>query len=160
MKRETLKKAMRDSISEILETMFFMPSEYSEEKDISGVINPPDVAVVSARLTYTGRLTGTFFVVVPVPLAEELTGNLLGVNTGVVEQEEIGATVKELLNMVAGKTFSLYDSKSVFELGVPELIEVETVLSGKSDEHRKQVVAVFDTIKNPLGFKITIDDGS
>ncbi len=151
-----LKEAMKDSISEILETMFFTPVEFSEEQDLNLLIRSREEPVVSAQLIFNGPFAGNFSVFAPVPLAKELTANLLGLEEENLGREQIEATIKELLNMVAGKTFSLYDSQSVFDLGVPDMVEATELPPVASNGQKNEITVIVETVSDILGFRLAI----
>jgi len=155
-KMETLREAMKDSISEILETMFFMPIEFPEADELTQIKGPAQAPFLSAKLAYQGPLSGTFFVLAPKPLVEELAANLLGLEKEEVGSEDVEATLKELLNMVAGKTFGLYDSQLVFHLGVPELIEPEPMMRWIGENMNEALTINARTVNNTLYFRITV----
>ncbi len=155
-KMEELKKAMKDSISEILETMFFMPLEFPEEGDIGEIRKCGQTTLLSAQLKYQGPISGSFFVVAPTPLARELTANLLGLENKDLNSEHVEATLKELLNMVTGKTFSLYDSKSTFDLGMPQMISSNEIMTSLTDDLSEEIELVAKTVDGIIGFKVTV----
>ena len=151
-----LKEAMKDSISEILETMFFMPIEFSDKTDLAQIKDSGKLPLLSARLDYQGAISGSFFVLAPKPLVEELAANLLGLEKEEVSTEHAEATLKELLNMVAGKTFSLYDSQLVFDLSVPEMIEAEAIMRSAGEESDQAVTLIARTVNDNLCFRTII----
>lgn len=157
MENKALKKATMGSISEILETMFFMPSEFSEKKDLGALKSAPDTPLISSSLSFTGPVSGTFAVVAPLPLAKELAANLLGLEPAEVDREEVEATVKELLNMVAGKSFALFDKKSVFNMGVPDLVDAESIIREKAKKEEQEIIVMVETVEGYLAFLIKTD---
>ncbi|RLB15619.1 MAG: hypothetical protein DRG63_06580, partial [Deltaproteobacteria bacterium] len=66
----------------------------------------------------------------------------------------VEATLREMINMTAGKTFSLYDSQSVFKLDIPEMIDAQMVLGDASSQPTAEIVVVVDTEEASLGFKL------
>jgi len=44
-----------------------------------------------------------------------------------IEDRHLSGMIKEVLNMVAGNTFSTYNPDHVYDLGIPERVPAETV---------------------------------
>ena len=155
-KKEKLREAMKDSISEILETMFFTPVEFSENQDLNVLIRSQEEPVLSAQLIFHGPFGGNFSVFAPESLAKELAVNLLGLEGEDLDKEQTEATLKELLNMVAGKTFSLYDRQSVFDLGVPDMIKASEFAPMAPDSQEGEITVIVKTVSDKLGFRLAI----
>ncbi len=153
---DELKEAMKDSISEILETMFFTPIEFAEDQSLDELIQSPKEPVLSARLIFRGPFGGNFSVFARGGLAKELAANLLGLESEDLGREQMEATLKELLNMVAGKTFSLYDSQSVFHLGVPYMVENGELPSVAANSSESEITVIVETVSDILGFRLAI----
>ncbi|RLB22785.1 MAG: hypothetical protein DRG76_05815 [Deltaproteobacteria bacterium] len=154
METKALKKAMMTSISEILETMFFMPLEFSENEDLTTIGDSSEEPLLAVALKFEGPISGQFMAVIPNSLAKTLSANLLGLESDQVERAHVEATLREMINMTAGKTFSLYDSQSVFKLDIPEMIDAQMVLGDASSQPTAEIVVVVDTEEASLGFKL------
>ncbi len=121
MKR-ALKQAMKSSISNVLETMFFMPVTFEEE----GIALPPEPADWAAcSIAFTGRVSGSLLVVIPAPLLSALTENFSGQAAEQIDEAFREQTLAEIANMVAGNALSSLDELSDFHLGIPGLLERE-----------------------------------
>ncbi len=113
-------QALEASISDVLETMFFCtfavenPGDQGpgpEESDASGWL--------AARIDFGGALKGSMCLRLPHGLAAVLTADFLGVEQDMVDDRQVGEMVKEILNMIAGNTFTRFDSGMTIDLGIP-----------------------------------------
>ena len=121
MYKDVLTTAMTTSISEVLETMFFMPVDVVSVADVASAADPQTEAY-EVRLDFSGPAAGVFRLHLPVELAREVASDFLGITPAAVTAEEMQETAKEMVNMLAGNTLSHYDSGAVFDLGVPEKV--------------------------------------
>ncbi len=133
MDREALAKAMKASISEVLETMFFMPVDFvtTDDTSVAWEKQSDDIRV---RLDFGGPRQGSFRLVVPAGLARQVSADFLGIDPGQASWEEMTGTAKEMINMFVGNTLSRYDPEAVFDLGVPELMPADTPDAGGKAE--------------------------
>jgi CheY-specific phosphatase CheX len=147
-----LTTAMKTSISEVLETMFFLPIDVLSGAN-GGIVQyePEDVAV---ELDFNGPASGRFQMLVPGSLAHKIASDFLGIDLVKVTRDDINGTVKEMVNMLAGNTLSLYDSELVFDLGVPAMFYADD--SG-SDEVREcdQVCLEVRTLHSRMVITVT-----
>jgi CheY-specific phosphatase CheX len=119
MKRKALIQAMKDSISEVLETMFFSVvcfPEISQAKD-QWVVEGKQMAAV--ELNFNGPFSGSFSLFMPEALALSLTAGFIGTDEEEVSGDHVEETVKEILNMIAGNTFYKLGGHADFHLGIP-----------------------------------------
>lgn len=130
MKRQ-LMKAMMTSISEVVETMFFLPAEQEKESTVleTGLLDQAEADVASAALAFTGDISGRLVMMVPGNLLSEMTENFMGESDDKLTRELKYGTLKELLNMVCGNALRKLDSGHGFDLGIPEIVDGETVPS-------------------------------
>jgi len=121
-----LMKAMITSISEVVETMFFLPAEQEKEGTVleTGLLD-----AVSAALAFTGEISGRLVMMVPGNLLSEMTENFMGESDDKLTRELKYGTLKELLNMVCGNALRKLDSGHGFDLGIPEIVDGETIPS-------------------------------
>ncbi len=129
MDRDLLMKAMKASISEVLEKMFFLPLDVSDAGTWSDFWGDPAAAKpIAVRLAFNGPFSGHFIFFIPRSLGGELTADFMGIEQEAVPPEHVDQTAKEILNMIAGTTFGALDEQAVFQLGIPETISAESVL--------------------------------
>jgi CheY-specific phosphatase CheX len=122
MEREVLKAAMKRSISEVLETMFFLPLEFPEGQDMEMLGKEGTGKLLATKLNFHGPFSGSFFFFIPEELTLSLTASFLGEEEAKVTGSDVTGMVKEIVNMIAGNTFSILDDKAVFDLNIPEIL--------------------------------------
>ena len=125
---KNLMTVMMTSISEVMETMFFLPVEFGEE---SKAINDrmkeykPDMA---CQLKFSGDVSGKITLLIPESLLGEMAENFMGTPKEELTSEHISGTLTEVLNMVCGNALGKVESKVPFELDIPAMID-ETKIS-------------------------------
>lgn len=129
---QNLKKAIMTSISEVLETMLFMAIEFDDENSLDLGKLLEGQSVTGCTLDFRGILTGVFILLIPDEQLHAMAADFMGTDPDKITDEHDSGTIKEITNMIAGNTFSLYDDKKEFMLGIPELVEkknIENVIS-------------------------------
>ncbi len=124
MKR--LKQAMMDSISEVLETMFFLPNEISDGQQPDFMAAMLESARI-CRIDFSGPISGFLFVCMPADLLKKITENFLGQAPETLLESHFIGTIQEIANMAAGNTFSKFDAQTSYELSIPEMIDKEQI---------------------------------
>lgn len=155
MQKEKLISAMKTSISEVLETMFFMPLEFTERENLTELWPAGAKDVLVTRLNFKGPFSGRFHLYIPRTTGLELAASFLGEDEGGVSENQVVDTIKEIINMIAGNTFSHYDDQALFDLDIPESITFDqagTDSPGQVDE----VFVPVDTLENCLAFQMVI----
>ena len=123
METETIISAMKASISEVLETMFFLPLEFSDiDRFEDWWSEGSEDGLLVTRLSFTGPVSGMFFFFMPKSLGLSLAASFMGENETAVSQEHVADTVKEIINMIAGNAFGIWDDQAIFDLGIPETV--------------------------------------
>ena len=123
MEKEALKKAIKRSISEVLETMFFLPLEFPEGQGEEMPGKGGNGKVLVTKLSFRGPFSGEFFFFIPEDLTLSLTASFLGEETSKVTRAHATDMAKEIVNMIAGNAFSILDDKGLYDLGIPEILE-------------------------------------
>ena len=148
--KKILMKAMMTSISEVMETMFFLPVEFGEESTMvkSGIdINKP---VQTSQLKFTGDVSGSLFIVVPKDLIGEMAENFMGESQDRLTEAHLSGTLTEMLNMVCGNALSKAKSKVPFELGIPQVIDEPNFSS-------EQRLTIIETTQSKMAVFLEID---
>jgi CheY-specific phosphatase CheX len=125
MKKEHLLLAMKNSISEVLETMFFLPIDATEVVESNTFHSAIEQDAELAEMNFSGVFSGSFLLLIPDDLALFLTASFLGSVEEKVLPEHVAETKKEIVNMVAGNTFANFDDNIVFDLGIPEIVSAD-----------------------------------
>ena len=122
MDKPKMIQAMKASISEVLEQMFFLPIDVVDDH------NEGSTKIIDARpsfaasIGFDGPSSGVFVLHIPSALAASITADFLGAVADELSEEQITGTVKEMLNMLAGNSLSAYDAQASFNLKIPELL--------------------------------------
>ncbi len=109
-------QTMKDAISEVMETMFFLPVDFESE----GEQHPPYWCRSTISMTHMHhperRCEITFYFMEP--CARTIAANFLAKTEDEVTREEIEDTLKEVANMVGGSF--LFNSKlDEYQLSIP-----------------------------------------
>jgi len=155
MKNKDMTTAMKNSISDVLETMFFLSLDFSDDIDILELWNTGKDPVIAAKLSFSGPLSGYAVFCIPKKSALSITADFMGKDEQEISDDQINDTIKEIINMIIGNTFSMYDSDVVFDLGVPELVEFHDSIKGLPDSE-KSFSVVIETMENYLAFQMNI----
>ena len=119
--KKVLMTAITKSISEVTETMFFMPVEIGPET----ILNDSGIDLnkaLACRLNFTGDLCGNIDVISPEPLVAELASNFLGESQDDLTWEQQFGTLSEMLNMVCGNALKNVTCKLPYKIGIPQMI--------------------------------------
>jgi len=106
-------------------------------------------------LNFSGPLSGYAIFCIPKKSALSITANFMGKDKEEISDDQINDTVKEIINMTIGNTFSTYDPDVVFDLGVPELVAFNDFLKELSDAEKRFSI-VIETLENYLAFQMNI----
>jgi len=157
--KEVLTSAMKNSISDVLETMFFLPVDFNDSVSLDEFWDLDKDKITAARLNFDGPLSGYSILYIPEKLAVSITADFMGKEEKGISDKQVKETVKEITNMITGNAFSLYDPEAVFNLGVPELTGLDDFQKDLSDSENKISIAV-STLENYLAFQMSfrIDD--
>ncbi len=152
----TLKTAMTDAISEVLETMFFLSQEfYDQTIEESGILDQGKI--VSSRLFYEGGgMSGCFMLIVPEELLFDMAENFMGQDREEIAQEHLNGTLTEIINMFAGNCFSHYDDQTEFQLKIPEIIDNELIISTNLQDGEEEITIITETTEGFLAVKAIV----
>jgi CheY-specific phosphatase CheX len=156
MEKPSLMASMKASISEVMETMFFLPLEFEDTGDIKEIVRSADDRTLACELRFYGPFSGFSLFLIPGKVAQRLTANFLGEDTDRVTEEHLTGTVKEILNMITGKAFSLYDNRSAFKLGIPEIIPPEKCAHVVTRDVKEALNLCVKTADGDLGLMMVI----
>lgn len=133
MDRDSMTRALKGSISEVLEKMFFLPLDFVDPAQPAGErVQEQDLLEIS--LDFSGPFRGCFIFSIPSTLARSLAADFMGSDASSVTIAQGEETAKEILNMIAGSAFSMFDRNAVFDLGLPKKITGVPVREGGGDE--------------------------
>lgn len=156
MERETLTKSMKEAISNVLETMFYLPVQFVENNFTLLEWFTHAQSLLGATLSFHGPATGRISLLIPVNILKEITANFLGLNEGEINEEQKRDTVKEILNMIGGHMLSLVDKGGLFKIGLPEAIDEDDLSDHKLGEIKGEIILI-ETEDNHLAAGIAFE---
>ncbi|MFH2091950.1 MAG: chemotaxis protein CheX [Pseudomonadota bacterium] len=124
--KKILMTAILTSISEVMETMFFLPVEFDRESLLAGC-GMDQKNHMACQLTFTGDASGRLILIAPRPLVSEMAQNFMGEPKEHLTQAHLSGTLTEMLNMVCGNALSKTRSTIPYELGIPEMIDAQQI---------------------------------
>jgi len=110
---------LKEAISRVMETMFFLPVQFAEGPRTLGQWLPCDATVLEAFIDFRAHRSGRGFLLVPAPCVREMAANFLGLPQAEVSEEQAQDTLKEAVNMMMGQMLSLLDRGGGYALGIP-----------------------------------------
>lgn len=154
--KTALKKAMMVSISEVLETMFFMSLEFDKQATLEscGIID--EGRSVVCHLGFKGVFSGYFLLFIPDNILREMTESFMGQDKETITRQHNEGTIKEMLNMMAGSTFSIYDKQAEFQLDIPMLVDVKSINDPIVASEGEEITVITETIEGYIALKIII----
>jgi len=144
-----LMTAIKTSISEVMETMFFSPVEFGPESTLAECAMDKE-NTMACKLSFTGNVSGDLILVAPINLVTEMAENFMGESRDHLTHEHISGTLTEMANMVCGNALSKTNSKVPFELGIPEIID-------KSRIPEQELVSIIETTLSKMAFILKIN---
>lgn len=155
MEKQALITAMKTSISEVLETMFFLPLEYASNTDPERCWSLEEDEILASKLNFSGPFSGHFVFLIPASLALSLSASFLGCDEELVTRDHVIETVKEIINMIAGSTFGNYDNSRVFNLDIPKIVSLGEFEKHGSDAGEVIFIAI-NTLENHLALRMVM----
>jgi len=156
MEKGKLLIAAKTSISEVLETMFFLPIDRTDIVQaiaFDGEVSD-DMELVEVR--FSGMFSGTFLLVIPDDLALFLTASFLGSIEEKVLSAHIRETKKEMANMIAGNTFTHFNDQVEFDLGIPKIVRARDALDGSG--RGEEIIYQSQTLEKSLFIRVLLED--
>jgi CheY-specific phosphatase CheX len=154
--RETMTMKMKQAISNVLETMFFLPVQFIEDACPLKEWFPGDQVLIGATIRFTGPVSGSYFLLIPDDMAKEITINFLGFSKEEISDPQEKDTIKEALNMIGGYILSQIDKADEFQLGIPEIVP-QNELNTAAYENLLENMVFIQTEDNHLAAGIRLD---
>jgi len=156
MEKESLITAMKNSISNVLETMFFLPMDFPDAVHKKEFWNGKTDQIMAARLDFEGPFSGYCVSYMPKKFAVSMSADFIGKDAEGISDDEITGTVLEITNMITGNTLSLYDEEAVFNLKIPELVrpdDFKEIFAGAEND----IFIAIDSLENRLAFQMAVN---
>jgi CheY-specific phosphatase CheX len=113
-------QALRDSVDEVLEKMFFVEALGESPDSASAEGEPP--AAVAVELTFDGDPPGSLTLWVTSAAARPIAADFLGCDEEAVSDRQMEEVVCELANMICGSLLSRVESATTFHLAAPRIV--------------------------------------
>ena len=105
---------------QIIETTAFAFAQVSDAADAT----MPEIGVLCACISFKGPVQGELRLAARFEAAATIAGNLLGLDSEDIEDEQAMQGIHELLNIIAGQWLThQYGVQAVFQLGIPQACE-------------------------------------
>lgn len=156
MEKAAKMKAMKASISNVLETMFYQMVQIVDDECSLQAWFAPGQSLIGATLNFSGPSAGSFYILIPVDVANEITANFLGLDAGEIDAGQRTDTVKEALNMISGGMLSVIDPQGAFKLEIPEMIAKDDLSHDKLKDLQGDVI-LLETEDNRMAAAIAMD---
>ncbi|MCU0596221.1 MAG: chemotaxis protein CheX [Desulfobacterota bacterium] len=144
-----LQPHLKEAISRVMETMFFMPVQFGDGTHSLGEWFSREPTVREALIDFQGARSGRGFLLVPVQGLKEMAANFLGLREAEVDEEQMQDTLREAVNMMMGQMLSLWDRKGGCALGIPRFTG-ERILREVQAQNNPAVLFLFETEKTHL----------
>jgi CheY-specific phosphatase CheX len=154
MDKSVLTQAMKASISEVLEQMFFLPIDFIAPEKACADPESDETSII-AKLGFSGLPAGTFLLRIPLALAQSVSADFLGTEPKDLSDDQVTGTVLEMVNMLAGSTLSNYDHQALFDLQIPELITTHD-MRALTEEVPDQIMIRIQTPDDRMTFQLII----
>ena len=145
---------LKQATSNVLETMFFEPVQFTGEADTLNDWLCDSQDLVGVTLSFTGSNSGSFVLLLPGSLTKGITANFLGMSEEDIDTNQENDTVKEALNMIGGHMLSLFDTEGKYQLGIPEIISEN---SFDVFNHKKGQYILMETDQDSLAIGFILD---
>ncbi|MCP3899495.1 MAG: chemotaxis protein CheX [Desulfobacteraceae bacterium] len=127
---KNLMEVMKISISEVLETMFYLAVEFQND------LSPDKLEVIKKNITMgcklhvSGSVSASFMLFIPDSLLLDMTQSFMGEDEENCTKEYLEGTLKETLNMIAGNALKSLETDESPDLHIPEIVEISEMDSG------------------------------
>jgi CheY-specific phosphatase CheX len=132
-----LQSALRDSVQEVLEKMFFV--EPVEEPPGEAGSRDGEMAV---QVAFEGLPSGALTLRVANAAASQIAADFLGEDAAGLSSAKVAEVVCELANMICGSVLSRVESSATFRLASPRLLPAEEGPNRQDAADRRAVHAV------------------
>uniref|UniRef100_Q01VJ3 CheC, inhibitor of MCP methylation n=1 Tax=Solibacter usitatus (strain Ellin6076) TaxID=234267 RepID=Q01VJ3_SOLUE len=118
----SIQLALRESVVEVLEKMFFIEAITDLPADAAS----PEPALAVA-LEFDGDPPGVFRISLARAAAAQIAADFLGEDAASLTDPQVEEVVKELANMICGAVLSRIESSVTFRLSAPDLVASGTL---------------------------------
>ena len=143
------KKALKESISEVFSTMFFLVPE--EDASLAEALAGNQAgAWLEGWLEVTkGEEKVKVWIWSPPELVKELAANILSLEPEATTPDDMLDAYKEMLNMVVGRLRTVVDTESQWRMGLPQARHLAGGTVGEASSQAQWLIS-YDVEENPL----------
>lgn len=143
------KTALRESISEVFSTMFFLVPEEDPSLAESLTGNRAQAWLEGwLEVTREGEKVKVW-IWSPPELAKELAANLLSLEPEGTTPDDMLDAYQEMLNMVVGRLLTVVDTESQWRMGLPKARHLEEGTVGEASSQAQWLIS-YDVEEKPL----------
>jgi len=117
MREPSIQTALRESVVEVLEKMFFI-SAFEESVQQPESLRP----CLAAQLEFTGDPPGSLTLATSCNAARSIAADFLGEVPEALSVRQVEEVICELANMICGAVLSRVESRILFRLGSPRIL--------------------------------------
>lgn len=143
--------SMKDSISEVLGTMFYSPVEFEKNKkieDINSFFSRSDVVI--CRINVSGGIDIAVFTGIEETTLREMAMDFTGKFE--LTEEDSHGTFKEMMNMICGGALADSYGDSEFKLGIPEIVSEDLYKKSVESEGKEAAVLKGNLLNGEIAF--------
>jgi CheY-specific phosphatase CheX len=126
-------QALRDSVDEVLEKMFFTQTMGECPVDPAEGQGADEIAV---SLVFEGEPSGLFLLRLTTAAARQIAADFLGIDEPEVSEIQTSDVIRELSNMICGSVLSRVESAATFQLGAPQIVPASEEIAGSLSNTR------------------------
>jgi CheY-specific phosphatase CheX len=112
-----IRQALRDSVTEVLEKMFFLETM---GECVQPCAEPGNE--IAAELTFDGEPPGALLLRLTWEAARQIAADFLGIDEAELSVVQTSEVVRELANMICGSVLSRVEGVSTFHLAAPRIV--------------------------------------
>lgn len=114
--------ALQEVAADVLEKLAFM---FADPADVTETTAPAE-SLVQASIRFGGPMEGTLTLLAPLSLGQEFAGNMLGIDSSQVTDDQARDALGELMNVLCGQLLTrIAGTGPVFSLHPPDTSVVE-----------------------------------
>jgi CheY-specific phosphatase CheX len=120
MSEPSIQTALRESVVEVLEKMFFI-SAFEEPPQEPATSRP----CLTAQLAFDGDPPGSLALRTSCAAARSIAADFLGEEPDTLSARQVEEVICELANMICGAVLSRVESRAIFKLGSPRILQAD-----------------------------------
>lgn len=137
MTETVIRQALRDSVNEVLERMFFVETQGEcADPECAEPAGDAPADEIAAALTFQGEPPGALLLRLTSGAARQIAADFLGIDEAEVSDVQTSEVVRELANMICGSVLSRVESAAAFHLAAPRIVPPSAEIAGSLSNTR------------------------